>query len=395
MNRTLVSIIVGTVVGIGAGVALGYWEARPWATRTLVAPPTKPSKDTTAPSQPQAAIGETTFNFDKMESGATQKHSFPIKNNGGSPLTVEFVSHTCKCTKVEMDGNEVEPKATMIVPAGEQRDVLLEWSANVPAGPFRHGANFITNDPALTRIELHVEGEIVDSTTLAPAQLVFGSVPIGQPAKAEMLVMASLESEVQILSHEVQDAKLAERIKIAVEPVAKADLPRPDIEAAARIVATLDPGTTIGPFNGSLLFTTNLKKTPSLKVPIYGDVRGDISIIATTGWSQAEGILRMQPVMSSKGAKSSLKVSIRGEHAADTEVTVAKVDPPELKASLGEHIEIRENLVHIPLTIEIPPGTPPMVRASEDLGGEGEVILATTHPTTKEVRLRVTFTVQP
>jgi hypothetical protein len=51
--------------------------------------------------------------------------------------------------------------------------------------------------------------------------------------------------------------------------------------------------------------------------------------------------------------------------------------------------------VRVPLNIEIPAGTRPMVRAGENLGGEGEVVLATTHPITSKVRLRVTFTVQP
>jgi hypothetical protein len=36
-----------------------------------------------------------------------------------------------------------------------------------------------------------------------------------------------------------------------------------------------------------------------------------------------------------------------------------------------------------------------MVMAGEDQGGEGEIILSTTHPDTPEVRLRVTFTVKP
>ena len=35
-----------------------------------------------------------------------------------------------------------------------------------------------------------------------------------------------------------------------------------------------------------------------------------------------------------------------------------------------------------------------MVRAGEDQGGEGEIVLATTHPETPKVRLRVTFTVR-
>ena len=51
--------------------------------------------------------------------------------------------------------------------------------------------------------------------------------------------------------------------------------------------------------------------------------------------------------------------------------------------------------MRVPLTVEIPAGTRPMVRAGEDQGGEGEIVLATTHPDTSEVRLRVFFTVQP
>src|SRR5688572_24489077 len=136
MNKTLSAIIAGALFGVGAGAALGYWEARPWTTRSLVAESAKSVGTEKNPAaRPQAVVGETTFNFDKMETGATQRHAFPIKNNGGSPLTVEFVSHTCKCTKVEMDGKDVEPQATMIVPPGEQRDILLEWSAQVPPGP--------------------------------------------------------------------------------------------------------------------------------------------------------------------------------------------------------------------------------------------------------------------
>jgi hypothetical protein len=36
-----------------------------------------------------------------------------------------------------------------------------------------------------------------------------------------------------------------------------------------------------------------------------------------------------------------------------------------------------------------------MVREGEDQGGEGEIVLDTTHPDTKEVRLRVNFAIKP
>jgi hypothetical protein len=45
-------------------------------------------------AEPQAVIGDTTFNFQKMESGTTQRHAFPIKNTGGESLTITYVTQT-------------------------------------------------------------------------------------------------------------------------------------------------------------------------------------------------------------------------------------------------------------------------------------------------------------
>jgi hypothetical protein len=272
---------------------------------------------------------------------------------------------------------------------------MLEWAAKVPACPFRHGATFnVIGDPAMSRLELNVEGEIVESTTLEPSQLYFGSVHVGQPGKAELVVMAFLEPEVEILSHEVMPAALAKQMKVTVEPLAKDKLPDSGAQAGAKVVAEYDSGKTVGSFAGSLKLKTNLKQAPNLDVPIYGTVRGDISIIGK-GWTEALGTLRLNPVRSAAGGVEELNVAIRGEHANDTTLRVEKVEPPVLQVSLGERKTMRENLVWIPLKVEIPKGTRPMVRAGEDQGGEGLIVLNTTHPTTSEVRLRVLFTVQP
>jgi hypothetical protein len=243
-------------------------------------------------------------------------------------------------------------------------------------------------------LELRVEGDIVDSTTMYPSTLNFGSVRIGQTGKAEMIVMSFLEPEVQILTHEVTDAKLSERIKVSMEPVAKEQLPDPKALTGVKLVATYEPSGSIGPFTGSLHFTTNLKRASNLVAPIFGTVKGDISLYGA-GWTEQTGILRMTPTASSAGTSSTLQVTLSGPHAKSTTLSVAHVDPPELKATLGTPKPVGGRIVQVPLTVEIPPGTRPMVRAGEDQGGWGEIVLATTHPDTPEVRLRVAFTVKP
>ncbi|BBO35475.1 DUF1573 domain-containing protein [Lacipirellula parvula] len=399
MKTTLVWFLTAATLGIAAGAALGYWEARPWTMSNGSKPalaatePAAKGDDAPPSNAAQAVIDETTFDFDKMESGTKQQHTFEIKNGGKSPLDLEFVSHTCKCTTVELNGQDVEPGAGATVKPGESAKVMLEWAAKVPPGPFRHGATFRTNDPARDRLELMVEGDIVDSTTLSPSVLNFGSVNIGTDGVAEMLVTTALESEVKVESTEVVDAKLAEQIDVKVEEVAKAELPQ-GAEAAARVVATFKPKGAIGPFVGSLKMKTNLKRAPSIEVPIYGSVKGDISIFGA-GWNEPSGVLRLAPTTSAEGSTTRLSISIRGEHAKATTLKIASVKPEELKATLGDPKAIRDNLVQTPLIVEIPKGTRPMVMMGEDQGGEGEIILSTTHPETSEVRLRVAFTVKP
>jgi hypothetical protein len=401
MNRTFSFILAGVAAGAVAGVAVGYWEARPWAVGAPVAPAAKSgasasTADPDAPVASKAIVPETIFRFGNMESGDTQKHAFHVQNTGTGPLTIDYVSHTCKCTEVRLNDKPSEPGAAIVVPAGDEATITLQWAAKVPPGPFRHGAAFTTNDAELKRIELSVEGEIVESATLSPAMLDFGPVRVGEQGHAELIVMSFLEPEVQILSHEVIDAELAKRIQITVEPLPADQLPNEQAKAGVKILATFNPGDVAGSFGGSLRIETNLQKSPVREVPIRGTVKGDVWIHGPF-WNEDAGLLRMVPFKSADGGKAKLYVNIRGEHAASTEVRIddGSVSPPELKATLGEREKLREGLERFPLLIEVPAGTRPMVRAGEDQGGEGEIVLSTTHPRTSKLRVRVHFTVQP
>jgi hypothetical protein len=53
-----------------------------------------------------------------------------------------------------------------------------------------------------------------------------------------------------------------------------------------------------------------------------------------------------------------------------------------------------EQLRHVPLFVEIPAGTHPLVRLGEPASSDAEIVLRSTHPDTSEVRLRVQFAVR-
>ena len=78
-----------------------------------------------------------------------------------------------------------------------------------------------------------------------------------------------------------------------------------------------------------------------------------------------------------------------------SELRVKETDPSVLKATLGEKLVINDQLVHVPLIVELPQGTPPMVRAGEPASTDARIVLESDNPQAPEVLLRVQFTVEP
>ncbi len=386
--KSLIKLIVFSALGgVALGVAVAYVEVRPWAVITL-SPTTTPegSSPVGDTGRAVAEVPETTFNFGKMERGATMSHAFKIRNVGDQPLHVSVASTTCKCTVGDLEKNEIPPN--------EETDVLLEWTAKTTAGPFRHGATLSTTDPKNSRIELTVEGDVVESSSIIPAELMFGNVMVGETGDAYVYVSSNLQQDVQVLDYKFSDEELAEQFDVQITPVDQGELPHPEAVGGVKVTATYQGGTTIGQFLGWLELKTNLETAPKLSVLVSGSIVGDISIFGP-GWIPKQGLLRLGSVRSSVGKRVRLNLAIRGDLAQSTELEVVESDPPELKATLGESRLINDQMVHLPLVVELPGGTPPMVRVGEPASTDAKIVLKSNNPKASEIQLRVHFTVEP
>ena len=387
--RSLLTLIIGAAVaGLGLGAVLGYLEAQPWT----VVDPASLTVETAAPDpvdlerRPQVEVPEHLYNFGSMEQGTTLNHAFTVRNVGDKPLTLSVASTTCKCTVGDLENNEVAP--------GEETEVMLEWTAKSQVGPFRHGATLSTNDPKNMSVSLTVEGEVVASTSVIPGELIFGGVAAGTEVQREVFILSRFQEEVEVTNFQFSNSSLNDQLDIEIVPAQPDEFPVDDAKGAVKVVAKLHKERTIGRFFGWLEVDTNLESAPKLNIPITGNTIGDISIFGP-GWDPKLSLLRMGAVRSGEGKVARLNLSTRGEHAQSTEFEVVRTSPPELKASLGEKKEINDTLVHMPLLLEIPSGTPPMVRLGEPASSDALVVLKTTHPNAKEVQLRVNFSVEP
>ncbi|MEO2047063.1 MAG: DUF1573 domain-containing protein [Pirellulales bacterium] len=333
---------------------------------------------------PQIQVEEKVYHFGSMEQGTSLTHAFQVRNTGDSSLHIKVGSTTCKCTVGGLSAEEVAP--------GEQAEVTLEWTAKTSPGPFRHGATLITNDPSQSRVELQVEGAVVESTSVMPNEFYFGNVRAGETRQAEIYLMAFLQDEIEIRSQQLSDPELASQIEVELVPCPKSELPLPDARAGLKLVATLHAGHTLGPIQTWLTVETNLKNVAKLDIPLAANVIGDMSVFGP-GWIAKKGMLRMGQVPSEKGKKVRLIVAIRGEHAVTTKLKVETIQPEELRATLEPSRKMSEQLVHVPLVVEIPAGTRTMIRRGERFGEAAEIILSTTHPQTAQFKLQVEFAV--
>lgn len=391
MNTVLKLVIASALAGVVLGAAVAYLDVRPWAVVSLSAianeaePATAPPP-TASSKLPRAEFAETTFHFGNMERGAKMAHAFKLRNTGDAPLTVKVASTTCKCTVGELANDALAP--------GEESEINLEWTAKTPAGPFRHGATIETNDPQKSRVELVVEGQVVESTSISPPEILFSNVPLGESRTADVFLMSNLQPEVKVLEYKFSDEKLGEQFGVEIVPAEKSELPVPTALGGVKVAVTFRAGQTIGQTNGWLELTTDLEKSPTQSVYVSATTVGDISVYGP-GWAPKLGLLNLGLVRSGEGKQVRLNLAVRGAAAQSTNIEVLSTDPPALKATVGERQLINDQLAHLPLIVEIPKGSPPMVRTGEPASTDAQVVLKSNHPHASEVQLRVHFTVEP
>jgi hypothetical protein len=383
--RILSIILIAALLGGAVGGALAYVEVR--SDRDTIAASTGDegvSEPELEGKLPRVQVDEPNFNFGQMERGREKSHEFVIRNVGDAPLKLTVGPTSCKCTLSEVKAGAIAP--------GESTNVKLEWSAKSDQGPFRQTATIHTNDPRQPDVELQIDGEIVGISGLQPTEFNFDKLAVDESKSAEVYVMAMLQDDLTVNSAELTSEDTRDKFDVKIEPVERDKLPIKTAQAGVRITLTSKPGLPVGRFNQYLTLNTNLKEGEKLHVPVLGRVVGDISVHGTN-WREEEGVLMLGRVEGSKGRKERVNVVVRGENAENVKFEIGSVDPPELKVTIGEPKRLTATLLHVPVDIEVPPGTRSMIRLATAQGEEAKIVLKTTHPTMKELAIGVRFAV--
>ena len=211
--------VASILVGATAGAVSALWNSDVFSpTVIMIAPetvdlPDLPALPPPGGPAPRVVVDTPHYYFGRMERKATGRHTFVLKNVGDYPLALVKGKTSCKCTLSDLTETKVGP--------GESTEVTLEWTAKTPETLFRQDATIYTNDPRRQTLKLTVEGLVVDSVIVTPAEIVFSNLTAEEEATGKARVFTSLSDDLQITGHTFDNEETAQFFTVASEPLPK------------------------------------------------------------------------------------------------------------------------------------------------------------------------------
>ena len=382
-------VILSALLGalFGAGLTWANFSDTPPLDRVTVSLPVE-----SGPGRPKALVDGGYHQFGAVERDTKIRHVFRITNMGDAPLMLKGRGTSCtRCTIAEL--------SKQVVPPGESSEVTIEYTTSQYQPQFRQYATILTNDPAMPIIDLTIAGTVSTRFQIVPSTVSLANVSANETRTTEIKVLSYLTDEVGLEGYTFEKTELASYFDVTSGPLPQDQFGDDKAKSGCLLKVTLKPGLPLGPFRQTIrleLKTPGSASATVVDLPIDGTIDSDMSIVGR-GWNNDAHRLAIGSVKSSTGATRKLFVVLRGPDRHNVKITPAAITPEWLKVTLGEPSELKSSagggVTQIPLSIEIPPGQPPVNHLGTDQGKYAEVILETTLPDVKQFRMYVQFVV--
>lgn len=383
MRATLI-VVIALVAGMAAGWSLTQREfSREVLPVDLTGTTSAASPRKAAPLGPKITVinGER-HDFGTMDRGAHGRHAFLIRNDGDAPLTLATGQPSCGvCIKVFRATKErLEP--------GEKAEVLIEWDVVTSDTEFEQSGPVNTNDPSRPTVTLYISGRVIDTVRAERPDLHFHDLSTNEASTASLNLYAFRDPDLQVLKWELNNPALSKFVEVSFAPLETADLARePDAKGGLKMTVRIQPGLPLGDFNEPLVLHTNQNSEAPVTVRLIGNVASDVLVMGP-GVTRERLLVNLGTFSHKEGKKQTIYVLVKGPYRDQTTVEIAAVEPEtsDFRVTLGEPLRDTPKTVRYPLTLEIPPGSPPVSRLDA-----AKIHLKTTHPDVKELTLRVRY----
>ena len=357
-------------------------------------------------ARPKAVVDRTPWDLGLIESGEEFRHTFVIRNEGQSPLTLAHGPKLCACTVTKLSDKPVLP--------GGQAEVEVSFTASVQKEPmkeghFSRGIRVLTNDPDNADMLLEVNFTVNRRLLASPSEITLSldsSKPLTPERRTFDVLISSERWERFRLSVERTSHK---GVQCRVEPAAKEQFGTSATRGGYRVVVMLPPDLPEGRVeewvdlvgepetaaSGSQVKTgirhsdiaekTEKKSEPeTLRIPIYGNVHGRSEFINTK--IDAGTLLRLGTIAQGQAVHETILLKINDEHR---QISVERIETePKFLRTIFSPYRAGPNRAGLyRIELDIPADAPTCVFRSP----YGLIRLRTDHPRLPVIDLKVDF----
>ena len=362
---------------IGGGQAAIEAALRPWRIGDFapgaIAPPAE---------APVADVPETRYEFGTIGAGAEGSHEFVIHNTGRGPLVLTRGSTSCSCTVSDFEskdgGDELARKE---VPPGGSTRLRLKWRGKGPGGPFRQQATVFTTDPRRPEIAFMIEGLVVPTWKAVPESLALPTITTNAETRAAVKLFTYGTDQPVVEELSATDPQTAQSFRISSSPLGATEIAaETGATGGVAIDVTVSPGLPIGSLRQTISARLRIPEQITVEIPVQGSVSGALAL-AGGAWDSSRQALLLGTVSGRTGSRTEVFLTARGPHAAAVKPTVREVIPESLDVEIGPGKQVGEKgMIRIPISITIPPGSPPANHRCSEQGPAGRIVLDTGHP---------------
>ncbi len=425
MRAFLATVVVGILLGLGAGYAIGEFQASllPWDRSLEVnkgvalsqvgqdstgGQPGGAQKQERRGKQPKVKVGEFLFDFGIIEKNpSTEKgeHKFYIENVGDADMTLADGGKGCFCTEFTISKGVLRP--------GEKATVTFTWDGARSGGVFNQGIRVVTNDPDRKEVMFYVKGLYTSPIVCDVGEIVFHNASSTQDSSRAFRIMGFEKNAddspfpLEIESIEVTDP---EHFEVTINKDDVANLT--DEDRKSRLyqettnlfqgLVTMKPGMPQGAFQEMIRLRTNSPQMPIVEISLSGQITGNaVKVNGALYDEKSTGVLRVDNVQQSVGKKTNIRMTIFDKiHADENTVKVKSVRPHWIKVSLTyppEELQKTSPIRLVEAEIEIPANSPQGAFMGPEKEQLGEVVfsIGNTEESSQEVVVPIRFAVTP
>jgi len=151
----------------------------------------------------------------------------------------------------------------------------------------------------------------------------------------------------------------------------------------------------LGPLRDRIQIPLRMPEEITAELLIEGTVAGDLAL-AGTAWDSSRQALLLGTISSKAGAHTELFLTAKGPHRDAVQPVVREVLPKSLEVVVGKGKPIGSgSVIRIPITITIPPDSPPSNHLCSQQALAGRIVLDTGHPDTPTLTIPVCIAIGP